>query len=262
MHHEYTPSQTLKTLAQIQKLLLLFLMLVSKTMSLLQFYISTLVKIFLPKQFIMLSTSPLLRQSCLQSDTALIKQFMSKMLLISLLLLILFTLQGESLICPPTLTNCSLSQYYKTLENSSIKDIITPLNSGIALVVPNEFISQLLIKRPRRLTIFLISHVSHHGILAKKKSVIKAFKTVRYLSKHHITKEKISLIFLVMTIFFTKLIYIKDSAWLKLFRHSNSLYVRATRAINNHALIGEYCLRFFSRELFKYSCGLYPIELR
>ena len=92
--------------------------------------------------------------------------------------------------------------------------------------------------------------------------MIQAFKTVRYLSKHHITKEKISLTFLVMTIFFTKLIYIKDSAWLKLFRHSNSLYVRATRAITNHALIGEYCLRFFSRELFKYPCSLYLIKSR
>ena len=149
----------------------------------------------------MLSTSLLLRQSCLQSDAALIKQFMSKMLLISLLLLTLFTLQDESLICPPTLTNCSLSQYYKTLENSSIKNIITPLNSGIALVVPNGFISQLLTKRPRRLTIFIISHVSHHGILAKKKSVIQAFKIGRYLSKHHITKKKIPLTFLIITTF-------------------------------------------------------------
>ena len=54
----------------------------------------------------------------------------------------------------------------------------------------------------------------------------------------------------------------KDSAWLKLLRHSNSLYVRATRAITNHAPIEEYCLRLFSRELFKYLCGLYPIKSR
>ena len=42
--------------------------------------------------------------------------------------------------------------------------------------------------------------------------------------------------------------YTKESPWIKHFRHSNSLYARATRAITNHALIGEYHLKFFPKE--------------
>jgi len=37
----------------------------------------------------------------------------------------------------------------------------------------------------------------------------------------------------------------KEGPWLKFFRHSNSLCARASRAIVNHASIGEYRLRFF-----------------
>ena len=48
-----------------------------------------------------------------------------------------------------------------------------------------------------------------------------------------------------------KPIYTKSSAWLKLFRYSNLLYTRATRAITNHALTDKYYLRFFPKELFK-----------
>jgi len=36
--------------------------------------------------------------------------------------------------------------------------------------------------------------------------------------------------------------YAKDGPWLQSFGHSNSLYARATRAITNHASIGEYRL--------------------
>ena len=50
--------------------------------------------------------------------------------------------------------------------------------------------------------------------------------------------------------------------WLKLIGHSNSLCVRATRAIVNHASIRKYQLRFFSRENFAWSCSAYPIESR
>jgi len=56
--------------------------------------------------------------------------------------------------------------------------------------------------------------------------------------------------------------YVKGGLWLKTFGHSNSLCVHATRAIMNLAPIGEYRLRFFSREEFKCSCSLYPIESR
>ena len=56
--------------------------------------------------------------------------------------------------------------------------------------------------------------------------------------------------------------YVKEGSWLKTFGHSNSLYVHVTRAITNHAPIGEYKLRFFPKEEFKCSCSLYPIESR
>ena len=57
-----------------------------------------------------------------------------------------------------------------------------------------------------------------------------------------------------------KLFYAKGGSWLQLFGHSNLLYVCASRAITNHALIGEYRLRFFSREEFKCLCGLYLLN--
>jgi len=55
---------------------------------------------------------------------------------------------------------------------------------------------------------------------------------------------------------------IKGGPWLQHFSHSNSLYARATRAVVNHAPIGEYWLRFFPREDFSCPCGVYPIESR
>jgi len=42
-----------------------------------------------------------------------------------------------------------------------------------------------------------------------------------------------------------KLTCSKGRSWLKYFGHFNSLCVRATRAIVNHASTGEYQLRFF-----------------
>ena len=56
--------------------------------------------------------------------------------------------------------------------------------------------------------------------------------------------------------------YAKDSSWLKYFGHSNSLCVRATRVIVNHAPIGEYRLRFFPWKDFSCPCGSYPLESR
>ena len=42
--------------------------------------------------------------------------------------------------------------------------------------------------------------------------------------------------------------YFKGESWLKFFGHFNSLCARVSRAIVNHALIGEYYLRFFLQE--------------
>ena len=56
--------------------------------------------------------------------------------------------------------------------------------------------------------------------------------------------------------------YVKGGSWLKMFGYSNSLYAHATRAITNYAPIGEFRLRFFSREEFKCLCDQYSIETR
>ena len=56
--------------------------------------------------------------------------------------------------------------------------------------------------------------------------------------------------------------YVKGGPWLQAFGQSNSLCVRAMRALTNHAPIGEYRLRFFPREEFKCPCGVYPIKSR
>jgi len=59
-----------------------------------------------------------------------------------------------------------------------------------------------------------------------------------------------------------ELSYIKGSSWLKYFGYSNSLCARASKAITNHILTGEYRLRFFLRENFSYPCGQYLIKTR
>ena len=56
--------------------------------------------------------------------------------------------------------------------------------------------------------------------------------------------------------------YTKGGPWLQLVGHSNSLCAQATRAITNHAPIGEYRLCFFPKEDFSCPCNEYPIESR
>ena len=56
--------------------------------------------------------------------------------------------------------------------------------------------------------------------------------------------------------------YTKEGLQIKHFRHSNSSCARATRAITNHAPIGEYYLRFFPKEDISCSCRSYPTETR
>ena len=56
--------------------------------------------------------------------------------------------------------------------------------------------------------------------------------------------------------------YTKGSLWLQAFGHSNLLCTRATRAITNHAPIGEYWLRFLPNMDFSCPCNNYPIESR
>ena len=56
--------------------------------------------------------------------------------------------------------------------------------------------------------------------------------------------------------------YTKGSLWLQAFGHSTSLCVYATRAITNHAPIGEYQLRFLPSMEFSCLCNNYSIESR
>ena len=56
--------------------------------------------------------------------------------------------------------------------------------------------------------------------------------------------------------------YCKGGPWFQAFGHLNLLCARATRAITNHAPIGEYRLKFFPKEDFSCPYGLYPIESR
>ena len=56
--------------------------------------------------------------------------------------------------------------------------------------------------------------------------------------------------------------YIKGGPWLQSFGHSKSLCAQATRAITNHAPIGEYRLRFLPNMDFSCPCNNYPIESR
>ena len=56
--------------------------------------------------------------------------------------------------------------------------------------------------------------------------------------------------------------YSKGGPWLRTFGHSNLLCARASRAITNHAPIGEYRLRFFSNMDFMCPYNNYPIKTR
>ena len=56
--------------------------------------------------------------------------------------------------------------------------------------------------------------------------------------------------------------YTKDSAWLKLLGHLNSLCVCVTRAIINHISKDKYHLKFFPRKNFNCPYGTYPIKSR
>jgi len=58
------------------------------------------------------------------------------------------------------------------------------------------------------------------------------------------------------------LTYSKGSAWLKYFGLSNSIYICTPRLIMNHVSIGEYRLRFFSKEFFICIYSGYSIEMR
>ena len=57
-------------------------------------------------------------------------------------------------------------------------------------------------------------------------------------------------------------LYSKGGPWLQAFGHSNSLCAQASKAITNHAPIGEYRLQFFPNMDFACPYNNYPIETR
>ena len=118
----------------------------------------------------------------------------------------------------------------------------------------NELTIQLLTKRQNNSTTLWFSHASYYETSAWKKLANNVPGI--WLKENHFLEilddEYLSI----------KLTCTKDSVWLKLLGYSNSLYVRATRAITDHISIEEYCLRFFPRENFNCSCGTYPVESR
>ena len=59
-----------------------------------------------------------------------------------------------------------------------------------------------------------------------------------------------------------ELSYSKRESWIKFFSYSNSLCIKAMRAITNHTPIEEYYLRFFLQEEFLCPCGQYSIKTR
>jgi len=75
-------------------------------------------------------------------------------------------------------------------------------------------------------------------------------------------KEKHFLDFLDNKLHLIILSYIKGSPWIKYFGHSNLFYTRATCTFTNHALIGEYCLRFFPNKDFSCPCESYSIKIQ
>ena len=64
------------------------------------------------------------------------------------------------------------------------------------------------------------------------------------------TRDKNFLDLLDNDIHLSKLSYTKGDSWIKYFGYLNSLCTRATKAIINHTLIGEYYLSFFSNKDF------------
>ena len=59
-----------------------------------------------------------------------------------------------------------------------------------------------------------------------------------------------------------ELSYTNGESWLKFIGHSNSLCVRAMRAIVNYAPTGEYKLHFFPKREFQISVRTLPYQVK
>ena len=129
--------------------------------------------------------------------------------------------------------------------------------SGIALAVPNELITWLLIKKQNNNCILNSLYKLSWDFSKKEKCNLIIQKWQIYFQASDCNPNLPDNNYLPI-----KPTYMKDGTWLKLLGHLNSLYARATRAITNHASIGKYCLRFFPKENSNCLCKTYPIKSR
>jgi len=136
----------------------------------------------------------------------------------------------------------------RSSDHSLTNTPIIPLSSGIVLAkISGCFIHQLITIQESSISLLSIS-AKHHETSARKKSVM--FLTSNLKEKYFLDLLDNKHNTIVSS-------YIKGGPWIKHFGHSNLLCARVTRAITNHALIDEYCLRFFPNEYFSCSCRSY-----
>ena len=127
------------------------------------------------------------------------------------------------------------------------------LNTRVCLLLSTEL-------KVITLRLWSTSHANHLGTSVRNTSVTTLYHSRRHHFKCLISKEEISSNFWDSDSQSLVPSNIKGGLWLQHFSHSNSLCTRATRAIINHAPIGEYRLRFFPKENFSCPCSLYSIE--
>ena len=135
-------------------------------------------------------------------------------------------------------------------------------NSGSVLAIAIGLFIKLLIRKWNISIPFFSFLAKYHGTLAKKNKCDDIANKWKMTFQASDLKRKHFLDLLNSNDNIIELSYIKGRSWLKLFDYFNSLCTRASRAITNHAPIGKYRLRFFSREEFRCLYGLYPIKTR
>ena len=171
-----------------------------------------------------------------------------------LLLQIQSTLPKEFLIHCCTHFKFMLYLFFVNFEISLCEIKKIQLNSGSAQVNATSYFIKWLIRKLNHLILFLTICANYCGTSARKKNAMifqaSDLKGQQFLELHNNNNNLI------------EPSYVKGGSWLKFFGHLNSLCARVTRAITNHAPIGEYRLRFFPQESFNCLCSSYPIKMR
>ena len=136
------------------------------------------------------------------------------------------------------------------------------MNSGIVLVAAIGVSMLSSIKKTKKFNLTPIFPCKSSWDFSNKNKCDNILNNWRVLFQASDNKEQHFLELLNNDLNPVELSIAKGRPWLKFFGYSNLLCTRASRAIVNHAPIGEYWLRFFFRKEFKYLCGLYPIKSR